>query len=97
MNSPDAIQEKAAKLFSVPTSNVSKWWKNKSAIIREAADNKRKTLIKRRHGTKYVNLYAELLTEVKQARSKGYLVNFNWLWTKAGNIYRKQVGNPMHR
>ena len=25
---------------------------------------------------------------------KGYLVNFNWLWTKAEMIYRKQVGNP---
>ena len=92
MNSPDATQEKAADLFSVPTSNVSKWWKNKSAIIREAADNKRKTLMRR--STKYVNLYAELLTEVKQARSKGYLVNFNWFWTKAGKIYRKQIGNP---
>ena len=41
-----------------------------------------------------MNHYAELITEVKQARSKVYLVNFNWLWTKAGKIYRKQVGNP---
>ena len=64
---------------------MSKSGGNKSAIIRETADNKRKTLMQRRHGTKYVNFYAELLTEVKEA------------WTKAGMIYRKQVGNPMHR
>jgi len=47
-----------------------------------------------RVGTKYVRLYSELLTEVRKARSRGYLVNFNWIWTKARKIYRKQEDNP---
>lgn len=64
--------------------------KNKDKIIKEAADSKRKELTKMRRGTKYLRLYAELLVEVKKARSRDYLVNFNWIWTKVRKIYRKE-------
>ena len=93
-NSPDVTQEKAAEKYSVSQSNISKWWKNKDAIVKEAATKNRKQLTKMRRGTKYDELFAELLKQVKTARSKGYLVNFGWLWNKARKIYRTQVKNP---
>ena len=52
---------------------------------------KRKNLTKMRRGTKYEDFYKELFEEVKKARQRGYLVNFNWVWVKARKIYRKQL------
>ena len=46
-----------------------------------------------RRGTKYRDLYEVLLQEVKVARSKGYVVGFNWIWNRAGKVYREQK-NP---
>ena len=80
---PDVFQEHLVEEYNVSQSNISKWLKNKDKIFKEAADSNRKTLTKMRVGTKYVRLYSELLTEVRKARSRGYLVNFNWIWTKA--------------
>ena len=39
-----------------------------------------------------MTLYEGLLQTFKEARKKGYHVNFNWLWSKARNIYRDQQG-----
>ena len=91
---PGVLQEHLVEEFNVSQSNISKWLKNKDKIFKETADSNRKTLTKMRVGTKYVRLYSELLTEVRKARSRGYLVNFNWIWTKARKIYRKQEDNP---
>jgi hypothetical protein len=90
-NSPDITQEKATLKCSVSQSNVSKWWKKRVSVMNEAGDNKRNNLTKMRRGTKYDELFKELLEEGKQARLRGYLVNFNWVWNKARNIYRKQI------
>ena len=68
--------------FGVPQSNILKWLKNKDEILREAADSCCKKLTRMRRGIKYTRLYGELLIEVKKARSRGHLVNFNWIWNK---------------
>ena len=80
---PGVLQEHLVEEFGVPQSNISKWLKNKDEILREAADSFCKKLTKMRRGIKYIRLYGELLIEVKKAKSRGYLVNFNWIWNKA--------------
>ena len=91
---PGVLQEHLVEEFGVPQSNISKWLKNKDEILKEAADSCRKKMTKMRCGTKYTRLYGELLIEVKKARSRDYLVNFNWIWNKARNIYREQEDDP---
>ena len=88
------LQDHLVEEFNVSQFNISKWLKNKDKILKEAADSNRKKLTKMRQGTKYAQLYGELLTEVKKAQIRGYLANFNWIWTKARKIYRKQKDDP---
>ena len=37
-------------------------------------------------------LYKELYAQFTEARSKGYHVDFNWLWSKGRKIHRNQTG-----
>ena len=50
---------------------VSRWVKERHAIMRDAASSLRK------------QLYDRLWQKFKEARSKGIPVNFHWLWSKA--------------
>ena len=49
-------------------------------------------LLKIRSGTKYNELFATLKLLFEDSRKKGHRVDFNWLWSKASNIYRLQKG-----
>ena len=79
-----------AEHFKINQSMVSKWLKNKNAVFEQAATATKKNLLKQRPSRKYLPLYNSLLTTFKEARKKGYHVNFNWLWSRARVIYRKQ-------
>lgn len=85
----DAIAEK----YRINRSLVSKWMKDKKKITSAAATAHKKVL-KVRPGNKYNHLFSVLMTRFKAARSKGYSVDFNWLWCKARVAYREITGNP---
>ena len=85
----DAIAEK----YKINRSLVSKWVKDKKKITAAAATAHKK-LLKIRPGNKYSRLFSLLMTRFKNARSKGYDVDFNWLWSKARVAYRELTGNP---
>ena len=72
---------------------VSKWVKDKKKITAAAATAHKK-LLKIRPGNKYSRLFSLLMTRFKNVRSKGYGVDFNWLWSKARVAYRELTGNP---
>ena len=78
--------------FRVDKSKVSRWLSKKEAI-KKAALGEHKNLLKIRPGTKYNELYAQLKPVFEDARKKGHRVDFNWLWSKARNIYRSQNGD----
>ena len=63
--------------------------KKKEAIL-EGAVGEHKMLLKIRSGTKYNELFATLKLLFEDSRKKGHRVDFNWLWSKASNIYRLQ-------
>lgn len=84
----DAIAEK----YKINRSLVSKWVKDKKKITAAAATAHKK-LLKIRPGNKYSRLFSLLMTRFKNARSKGYGVDFNWLWSKARVAYREQACN----
>lgn len=88
----DKSQYTVAEQFKVNQSMVSKWLKNKNDIFSQAAIANKKALLKQRSSKKYLPLYDRLLISFKEARGKGYHVNFNWLWSRARNIYREQHG-----
>ena len=70
--------------FRVDKSKVSRWL---------AALGEHKNMLKIRPGTKYNELYAQLKPVFEDARKKDHRVDFNWLWSKAKNIYRFQNGD----
>ena len=74
------LQEQLAERYCISQSLVSKWLNKKDEILKEASDKTRNNLTKMRRGMKYLELYSALLNELKEARRKGYVVHFNWLW-----------------
>ena len=91
---PEVLQEQLAEKYCINQSLISKWLRDKNKILKEASEKNRKNLTKMRRGTKYRELYNVLLQEVKVARSKGYVVGFNWIWNRARKVYREQQKNP---
>ena len=85
---PDVLQVNVAENFRIDQSMVSRWMKNRKAIMKEAALKHRKMLKKGRKSTKYAELYEQLRNKFKTARSKGVPVNFHWLWSKARVIQK---------
>lgn len=81
-----ASQENIAELFGVTQSQVSRWLKKKQTVLEDAASSHRKQLLKGRRSTKYFELYETLFKEFLKARSKGQVINFSWLWSKAKKI-----------
>ena len=51
-------------------------------------------MLRIRGGTKYNRLYSILMTKFKEARSREYCEDFNWLWTKARVTQREITGDP---
>ena len=86
----DKSQYVVAKHFKINQSMVSEWLKNKNTAFEQAATATKKNLLKQRPSRKYLPLYNSLLTTFKEARKKGYHVNFNWLWSRTRVIYWKQ-------
>ena len=80
------LQEDIAEKYGVAQSQVSRWIKTKDKIMMDAASSHRKLFRKGRPATKYRDLFECLWKEFQLARSKGHLVNFAWLWTKARKI-----------
>ena len=70
-----------------------KWFKDRIKIIK-AASSEHKKHLKIRPARKYLALYDFLLRVFKTARSKGYFVDFNWLWSKARVLYREMTNDP---
>ena len=83
----------AAKKFNVNRSQISKWLKNKD-VINKAAVKENKQLFKVRPTVKYNTLHDELEKLFLDARNKGHRIDFNWLWSKARMIHRKQQQDP---
>ncbi|XP_065658758.1 jerky protein homolog-like [Hydra vulgaris] len=82
----EANQETIAESFGVTQSQISRWLKKKETIIKDAESSYRRLFLKGRRSTKYLELYEAIYNEFLQARSKGHIVNFSWLWSKARNI-----------
>lgn len=66
--------------------------KSKAKIMPAAVDAHKK-LFKMRNGLKHKQLHSILFTKFKEARSKGYCVDFNWLWSKARVTQREITGD----
>jgi len=62
--------------------------------ITAAAATAHKKILKIRPSKKYNQLFSVLMTRFEAARSKGYSVDFNWLWCKARVVYREITGSP---
>lgn len=61
--------------------------------MQTAADIQKKALFKIRLAKKYAELFIELRYAFVSARDKGHRVDFNWLLSKARNIFRQQQGD----
>ena len=60
-----------------------------------AAVDAHKKLLKIRKGLKHKHwLHSILFTKFKEARSKGYCLDFNWLWSKARVTQKEITGDP---
>ena len=90
LDEEDATQESVATRFNIDQSQVSRYVKNKSQVMKDAADSYRKNLKKGRKCRKYVRLYPALWDKFKKARSRGHRVDFHWMWSKGRTLYRKQ-------
>ena len=53
-----------------------------------------KKSLKIRPTRKYLDLYKVLLRKFKEARSKGFRIDFNWIWSKAWNLHREMTNDP---
>ena len=65
--------------------------KQKEAI-KKAAVGEHRNLFKICPARKYINLYADLLKVFTASHGEGHRVDFNWLWSKARNVYRAHEG-----
>ena len=79
-------QETVAKWSGITQSQVSRWFKNKASIMKDATNSHRKLFKKGRKATKYLQLYDSLFKEFLLACSKGQIANFGLLWSKARKI-----------
>ena len=77
--------------YRVNRSLISKWLKNKIEIS-QAAVGEHKNMLRIRKSQKYNDLFKELRDVFMVARENGRPVDYNWLWSKGRNIYKKQQG-----
>lgn len=90
---PNESQLTVAEKFGVSQSQISRWYSNRQAIQKDAADKLRKLHTKGRKVRKYLDLYPKLWEVFKNARAKGKRVSFHWLWTKARFIQKELTGS----
>ena len=69
---------------------VIKLFQDREKIMNVAVSEHKKTL-KIRTARKYLDLYKVLLKKFKEARSKGFRIDFNWIWSKARNLHREMT------
>ena len=79
-------QETVVEWFGITQRQVSRWLKNKASIMEDATNSHRKLFKEGRKAMKYLQLYDSLFKEFLLARSKGHIVNFGWLWSKARKL-----------
>ena len=58
-----------------------------------AAVSKHQKTLKIRPAQKYLDLV--LLKKFKEAQSKGFCIDFNWIWSKARNLHREVTSVPV--
>ena len=68
---------------------VLKWYKDRIRIQRLSTSFS----LTIKPARKYNVLYSLLLQKFKEAHTKGYRVNFNWLWQKARMLHREMTGD----
>ena len=85
---PGELVEKYSN-FRLDKPRISRWMKQKDAIS-QAAAGEHKNLMKIRPSTRHNNLFHKLRPIFNEARSKGQIVDFNWLWSKARRNYRDE-------
>ena len=77
--------------FRLDEPKICRWMKQKEAIKKVAVAEHRNNF--KIHPTrKYINIYAELVKVFTISCRKGHRVDFNWLWSKARDVYRSQTG-----
>ena len=57
------------------------------------AVSKLKKSLKTRLARKYLDLCKVLLRKFKEAQSKGFRIDFNWIWSKARNLHREMTND----
>ena len=85
---PNELVQKYSN-FRLDEPKISRWMKEKHAILTAAA-GKHKSLLKIRPSIKHNELFDKPRPLFNEARSKGQFVDFNWLWSKARKIYKGQ-------
>ena len=58
------------------------------------AVSEHKKKMKIRPTRKFLDPYKVLLTKFKEARSKGFRIDFNWIWFKARNLHCEMTNDP---
>ena len=81
------------KSFNLNKTKVSNGPKIKKISLRLLLIFRKRSFFKIRPSVKYQALYKELYAQFMEARSKGYHVEFNWLWNKGRKIHRNQTGD----
>ena len=87
LKSNELVQKYSNFRLDVP--NISRWMKEKHVILTADADE-HKRLLKIRPSIKHNELFDKLRPLFHEARSKGKIVDFNWLWSKTRKIYKDQ-------
>ena len=84
----------AAK-YGVSQSQISRWVANKQSILEDSLSDLRKLCKKGRRPMKYLDLDKKLWRRFKEARKKGHVVNFHWLWSRARIIQRDEIDHTI--
>ena len=74
--------------FRLDEPKISRWVKQKDSILKAAA-SEHKNLMKIRPSIKYNKLFDHLKIVFDDARAKGQVVDFNWIWSKARKLNRE--------
>ena len=78
--------------YRIHESMVSKWRRNRKAILEKAADQHRRNLRRGRPSTKHTELFKKLIVRFRAARERGKMVSFAWLYTTASKFHKE--ANP---
>ena len=74
--------------FRLDEPKISRWMKQKDSILKVAA-SEHKNLMKIRPSINCNKLFDHLKIVFDDARAKGQVVDFNWIWSKARKLNRE--------